>query len=144
MRRGPVLLTAFGVAGVALAALGIAPVLAVALLLAGSITVSMVIYQVTSMTLLQVLAPARMRGRAVAMYDMVRLGLVPVGGIVAGLLVPALGVSGVYLIFGAATVGAVAVAAIVCRPLVLVELDATSMPGELAPVVTETSAAGPG
>ncbi len=49
---------------------------------------------------------------------------------------PALGVSGVYLIFGAATVGAVAVAAIVCRPLVLVELDATSMPGEVAPVVT--------
>ena len=144
MRRGPVLLTAFGVAGVALATLGIAPVLGVALILAGSITMSMVIYQVTSMTLLQVLAPPRMRGRAVAMYDMVRLGLVPVGAVLAGLLVPALGVSGVYLIFGAATVAAVAVAAIVCRPLVLVELDASTMPGEVAPVVTDASPAGPG
>ena len=59
-----------------------------------------------------------MRGRAVAMYDMVRLGLVPVGAVLAGLLVPALGVSGVFVVFGAATVAAVAVAAIVCRPLV--------------------------
>ena len=123
LRRGPVLLTAFGLAGAALAGLGVAPVLGVALILAGSITMSMVIYQVTSMTLLQVLAPARMRGRAVAMYDMVRLGLVPVGSLVAGVLVSTLGVSGVYLIFGATTLVAVLVAVVVCRPLVLFELE---------------------
>lgn len=143
LRRGPVLVTAVAVAGVALAAIGLSPVLAVALVLAGTITMSLVIYQVTSMTLLQVLAPARMRGRAVAMYDIVRLGLVPIGSLAAGLLVPALGVSGVYLIFGTATVGAAVVAAVVCRPLLLVELDAVSVTGEVAPIGPDIAPSGP-
>lgn len=55
LRRGPVLLAALGAAGLALATLGVAPHLAIALGLAGLITMSMIIYHVTSMTVLQVL-----------------------------------------------------------------------------------------
>ena len=93
LRRGPVLLTALGAAGLALATLGVAPHLAIALGLAGLITMSMIIYHVTSMTLLQVLAPARMRGRVLAIFDLVRLGVVPLGSLAAGLLVPEIGVT---------------------------------------------------
>ncbi len=124
LRRGPVLLTALGIAGLALIVLGSAPHLAVALLAAGAITGSLIVYHVTSMTVLQVLAPARMRGRVLAIYDLVRLGTVPPGSLTAGLLVPAIGVTGVFLAFGGLVVVAVLVATIVLRPLIALELKA--------------------
>jgi predicted MFS family arabinose efflux permease len=125
LRRGPVLLTAFGATGLSLATLGVAPHLAIALVLAGLITMSMIVYHVTSMTLLQVLAPARMRGRVLAIYDLVRLGVVPVGSVVAGLLVGEIGVTAVFVAFGGLLVAAGAVATLVCRPLVELEIDTT-------------------
>jgi predicted MFS family arabinose efflux permease len=123
LRRGPVLLAALALAGLALATLGSAPHLIIALGAAGLITGSLIVYHVTSMTLLQVLAPARMRGRALAIYDLVRLGLVPPGSLVAGLLVPVIGVTGVFLSFGGLVVVAVIAATVVCRPLVVVQLE---------------------
>jgi predicted MFS family arabinose efflux permease len=123
LRRGPVLLTALGAAGLALATLGVAPHLAIALGLAGLITMSMIIYHVTSMTLLQVLAPARMRGRVLAIFDLVRLGAVPLGSLAAGLLVPELGVTVVFVVFGGLLVVAGVVPTIVCRPLVELQIE---------------------
>ena len=123
LRRGPVLLTALGAAGLALATLGVAPHLAVALGLAGLITMSMIIYHVTSMTLLQVLAPARMRGRVLAIFDLARLGVVPLGSLAAGLLVPEIGVAVVFLVFGGLLVAAGAVATVFCRPLVDLQIE---------------------
>ena len=123
LRRGPVLLAALGASGLSLATLGVAPHLAVALILAALITMSMIVYHVTSMTLLQVLAPPRMRGRVLAIYDLVRLGVVPVGSVVAGLLVAEIGVSTVFVTFGGLLVAAGAVATLVCRPLVELEID---------------------
>ena len=123
LRRGPVLLTALGAAGVALAILGVAPHLVVALGFAGLITMSMIIYHVTSMTLLQVLAPPRMRGSVLAIFDLVRLGMVPLGSLAAGLLVPLIGVTGVFLAYGGLLVAAGVVATVACRPLVDLQLD---------------------
>jgi MFS family permease len=132
LRRGPVLLTALGIAGLALTVLGSAPHLAVALLAAGAITGSLIVYHVTSMTVLQMLAPARMRGRVLAIYDLVRLGTVPPGSLTAGLLVPAIGVTGVFLAFGGLVVVAVVVATIVLRPLIALELKAVPIDSALA------------
>jgi predicted MFS family arabinose efflux permease len=123
MRRGPVLLTALGAAGLSLATLGVAPHLAIALGLAGLITMTMIIYQVTSMTLLQVLAPPRMRGRVLAIFDLVRLGVVPLGSLAAGLLVPQIGVALVFVAFGGLLVMAGGVATLACRPLVELEIE---------------------
>ena len=123
MRRGPVLLTALGAAGLSLATLGVAPHLAIALGLAGLITMTMIIYQVTSMTLLQVLAPPRMRGRVLAIFDLVRLGVVPLGSLAAGLLVPQIGVALVFVAFGGLLVMAGVVATLACRPLVELEIE---------------------
>ena len=124
LRRGPVLLTALGLAGLALSVLGSAPHIAVALVAASVITGSLIVYHVTSMTVLQVLAPARMRGRVLAIYDLARLGTVPPGSLTAGLLVPAIGVTGVFLVFGGLVVAAVIVGTIVLRPLIALELKA--------------------
>jgi MFS family permease len=123
LRRGPVLLAALGAAGLGLATLGVAPHLAIALALAGLITMSMIIYHVTSMTLLQVLAPPRMRGRVLAIFDLVRLGVVPLGSLAAGVLVPEIGVSTVFIAFGGLLVTAGAVATLVCRPLVELQIE---------------------
>ena len=123
LRRGPVLLAALGAAGLAFAMLSIAPHLAIALGFAALITMSMIIYHVTSMTLLQVLAPPRMRGRVLAIYDLVRLGMVPLGSLAAGLLVPLIGVTGVFLTFGGLLVTAGAAATLTCRPLLDLQLE---------------------
>ena len=133
LRRGPVLLGALGVSGLALMALGVAPHLAIALVFAALITCTLIIYQVTAMTVLQVLAPPRMRGRTLALYDLVRLGLVPPGSLTAGLLVAAIGVSGVFLFFGAMVVLAVIVVAVLARPLIHLDLDAALVQTDLVP-----------
>lgn len=135
LRRGPVLLTAVGAAGLALATLGVAPHLAIALGLAGLITMTMIIYHVTSMTLLQVLAPARMRGRVLAIFDLVRLGVVPLGSLAAGLLVPEIGVAVVFLAFGGLLVAAGAIATVVCRPLVDLQMETALLRSDV--LVTE-------
>ncbi len=132
LRRGRVLLGALGVSGLSLALLGIAPHLTVALAFGGLVTMAMIIYNVTSMTLLQVLAPPRMRGRILAIYDLVRLGVVPLGSLAAGLLVPIVGVAGVFVAFGGFVLVAVAVATVACRPLVALDLeDAIARSGRL-------------
>jgi MFS family permease len=139
-RRGPTLLGAFAIAGCTLALLGSAPSLVFALVFACGITTTMIVYQVTSMTFLQVLAPGRMRGRVLALFDLVRLGLVPIGSLIAGALAPLIGVSAVFLMFGGATVGAAALVAIVCRPLLVLDLDTvqTTTP-EAAPGAASTA-----
>ena len=65
-------------------------------------------WQLTSATLLQLLAPARMRGRVLALNDVVRLGLVPIGSLAAGVVVDRVGVATVLLVYGGLTVIAVA------------------------------------
>ena len=110
-------------AGLSLATLGVAPHLAIALALAGMITMTMIIYQVTSMTLLQVMAPARMRGSVLAIFDLVRLGVVPLGSVAAGLLVSEVGVALVFVAFGGLLVTAGVIATLACRPLVELEIE---------------------
>jgi MFS family permease len=135
LRRGPVLLTALGAAGIGLATLGVAPNLVVALVLAGLITMSMIIYHVTSMTLLQVLAPPRMRGSVLAVFDLVRLGVVPLGSLAAGVLVPEVGVTVVFVAFGGLLGTAGVVATLACRPLVELQIESALLRSDV--LVTE-------
>jgi hypothetical protein len=74
--------------------------------------------------LLQLLAPARMRGRVLAIFDVVRLGLVPVGSVVAGAVVDRVGAATVLQVYGVLTVAAVVATAILYRPLLSVDPDA--------------------
>ena len=106
--RGRALLAALGLAGLGLAGLGLTPLVAVAVSLAAVIAASTTVWQLTSATLLQLLAPARMRGRVLALNDVVRLGLVPIGSLAAGVVVDRVGVATVLVVYGGLTVIAVA------------------------------------
>ncbi len=106
--RGRALLAALGLAGLGLAGLGLTPLVPVAITLAAVIAASTTVWQLTSATLLQLLAPARMRGRVLALNDVVRLGLVPIGSLAAGVVVDRVGVATVLVVYGGLTVIAVA------------------------------------
>jgi len=85
--------------------------------LAAVIAASTTVWQLTSATVLQLLAPARMRGRVLALNDVVRLGLVPVGSLAAGIVVDGVGVSTVLVVYGGLTVVAVAATWVAARSL---------------------------
>jgi MFS family permease len=118
--RGPALIATLGIAGASLAGIGVSRHLAIALPLAAILAGTMIVTQLTSQTLLQMLAPARMRGRVLALYDVVRLGLVPAGSLVAGAIVPSVGISGVLVAYGVALLLIAAATIVLCRPLVVV------------------------
>jgi hypothetical protein len=132
LRRGRTLLLALAIAGAGLAGLGVVPILSVAVALAGIVALAALVYQLTGATLLQVLAPPGMRGRVLAVSDVVRLGLVPPGSVLATSLVGGLGVTGVLIAYGGLTLGAVLVAIVTCRPLLALETDDRAAAAALA------------
>jgi hypothetical protein len=89
----------------------------VAVSLAAVIAASTTVWQLTSATMLQLLSPARMRGRVLALNDVVRLGLVPIGSLAAGVVVDQVGVANVLVVYGGLTVVAVVVTALASRVL---------------------------
>jgi MFS family permease len=121
--RGRAVLAALAIAAVSIAGLGVTSLLAVAIALSGLIAASAIVYQLGSATLLQLLAPPRMRGRVLAIFDVVRLGLVPAGSLAAGAVVDGVGVAAVLLVYGGLTVAAVLVTAIVFGALHTVDPD---------------------
>ncbi|HEV8489851.1 MAG TPA: MFS transporter [Candidatus Limnocylindrales bacterium] len=139
LRRGRTMLLALATAGAGLAGLGALPVLWVACVLAGIVALAALVHQLTGATLLQVLAPPRMRGRVLALHEVVRVGLLPPGSVLATALVADVGVAGVLLAFGGLTVAAVTAAIVTCRPLVAFVMDE----GSGAPFATASSAERP-
>jgi predicted MFS family arabinose efflux permease len=115
--RGRALLAALAIGGLGLAGLGLTPAIPVAVSLAAVIAASTTVWQLTSATMLQLLAPARMRGRVLALNDVVRLGLVPIGSLAAGVVVDQVGVANVLVVYGGLTVVAVVVTGLASRAL---------------------------
>jgi MFS family permease len=90
---------------------------------------SQVAYYTTTNTLVQLLSPARFRGRILSVYVLMSLGLLPLGSIAAGIAAQAIGAPQVLLIGAAATV--VALAAILVRNPALwrLRIDPAATPG---------------
>jgi MFS family permease len=133
--RGRALLLALALAALGLAGLGVSSVVGVAVALAGLIAAATMIYHLTSATLLQLLAPARMRGRVLAIFDVIRLGFVPVGSLAAGAVVDGLGASSVLLVYGGLTLAAVVVTATAFAALRAVDPEREAAAG-LEPATT--------
>jgi MFS family permease len=115
--RGRVVLVALAIAGLGLAGLGATSSLVVAVALSAVIAATTIVYQLGSATLLQLLSPPRMRGRVLAIFDVVRLGLVPAGSLAAGAVVDEVGVTTVLLVYGGLTAAAVIVTAVLFAAL---------------------------
>jgi predicted MFS family arabinose efflux permease len=87
-----------------------------------------VAYYTTTNTLVQLLSPARFRGRILSLYVLTSLGLLPVGSVAAGLLAEAIGAPQTLLIGAALTMVALA-SVLVWQPgLRGLRLDPAAMP----------------
>jgi MFS family permease len=67
-----------------------------------------VTFNASSNTLIQTIAPDRLRGRIMSLYTLVLLGLMPVGGILMGALASALGSASAIALGGAVYIGIIA------------------------------------
>jgi MFS family permease len=121
--RGRALLLALVVAAAAFAGLGLSNLLALSAVFTVALTLSLGIYRVTSQLLLQHLAPARMRGRVIAVFELSFWGTYPFGAMASGALADRFGAQAVIVTFAALTVIAASIALIYARNLIQLDVD---------------------
>jgi MFS family permease len=113
---------------------GVAPTVPLAIASIGFVGGGLVIYAAASLTLVQALAPAELRGRLTSVFSLLYWGLMPVGGLVGGLSAQAFGARATMLSAGLGLVG-LGVLATLRRPQILtlaVSRDGERIAGNLA------------
>ena len=99
------MLAGLGIVGSALAVFALSrslPLSMLALALQGACQVA---YYSTTNTLIQVLSPARLRGRILSLYTLTSIGLIPVANLVGGAIAQVVGVQPVLAAGGLLTIG---------------------------------------
>jgi MFS family permease len=76
-----------------------------------------VAYYATTNTLLQVIVPARLRGRVMSLYILTSWGAIPIGNLLAGLLAERFGAPAALAWGGAITLAVAVVVGLTYRPL---------------------------
>jgi MFS family permease len=102
---GRLMLAGLGIVGSALAVFALSrslPLSMLALALQGACQVA---FYSTTNTLIQVLSPARLRGRILSLYTLTSIGLIPVANLVGGAIAEVVGVQPVLAAGGLLTVG---------------------------------------
>jgi MFS family permease len=100
-RRGTVVALAMAVLGGALIGFALSREPVVSMVLLVVIGAAMIVQMASSNTLLQLLAPAGLRGRIVSLYMLAFMGMAPIGSLTAGLVARQLGTPTAVLIGGA-------------------------------------------
>jgi MFS family permease len=85
-RSGRLLVAGLAACGVAVVVFGISTSLPVSLVALAILGAAQVAYFATTMTLVQALAPGRLRGRVMSLYILTSWGLIPIGNVVAGVV----------------------------------------------------------
>ncbi len=93
------------------------------MLTAGVVACVLIVFRTTAIALLQALAPPRMRGRVLAIFEIVFWGINPVGGLLGGIIADRLGATALFLVFGAMQAVALIAAAIIYGPLPSLDID---------------------
>jgi MFS family permease len=114
---GRLMLGGLAIVGVALATFALSRSLPVSMLALAFVGAFQVAYYSTTNTLIQVLVPARLRGRVLSLYVLTSIGLIPVANLVGGALGEIMGVDVVLAAGGMITVAAV-VLVVVLEPRV--------------------------
>ena len=115
---GRLIVGALVIVGVSLATFAVSrslPLSMLALLLIGMFQVQ---FYSTTNTLIQVLVPARLRGRVLSLYTLTSIGLIPVANLVGGALAETVGVETVLAAGGILTVS-IALATAILQPAIL-------------------------
>lgn len=133
-------------ASAAFAGLGLSTLLPVSIVFTIALTMVLGIYRVTTQLLLQHLAPARMRGRVISVFELSFWGTYPLGTVAAGALADRFGAQAVIVSFAIATVLTAAVVLLITRNLIGLDvdrdgeivLDRRAAAGSVAPVGSAT------
>jgi MFS family permease len=122
--RGRAIAASLSVASVAFILLGASRVLPISMALMVLLTIGLGIYRVTCQLLLQALAPARIRGRVLATFELTFWGMFSIGTLVAGSLADANGAQFVTLACGLLTLVGTGVVVLVYRQFLSLDVDA--------------------
>ncbi len=115
---GRLIVGAMAIVGVALSTFAVSKSLPLSMLALGLIGTFQVMFYSTTNTLIQVLVPARLRGRVLSLYTFTSIGLIPVANLVGGALAETAGVEAVLATGGILTVAIALGTAIFERPIV--------------------------
>jgi MFS family permease len=117
-----------------LIAFGLGPPLPISILSIGFVGGGFVVYASSSLTLVQALAPASLRGRLTSVFSLLYWGLMPVGGLLGGLSAQAISARTTMLGAGVGLI-ALGLLAVIRRPQVLtlrVSRDGLRIGGDLS------------
>jgi MFS family permease len=104
---GRLMLGGLGIVGVALATFALSRSLPLSMLALAVMGTCQVAYYSTTNTLIQVLVPARLRGRVLSLYLLTSIGLIPIANLIGGALGEAFGVDVVLAAGGLITLAVV-------------------------------------
>lgn len=114
---GRLVLGAMGIVGLSLAVFAVSRSLPISMLALALIGFFQVNFYSTTNTLIQVIVPARLRGRVLSLYMLTSIGLIPIANLVGGVLAESLGVEIVLAAGGALTI-AIALSVALLEPRV--------------------------
>jgi MFS family permease len=109
---GRLMLAGLGIVGASLATFAVSRSLPLSMAVLALQGACQVAYYSTTNTLIQVLVPARLRGRVLSLYTLTSIGLIPVANLLGGAIAEAVGVDVVLAAGGVLTVGIVGFVAI--------------------------------
>jgi MFS family permease len=121
--RGRTIAMTVTIGSAAFVGLAVSRALPLTMLLAGVTACVLIVYRTTSIALLQALAPARMRGRVLAIFEIGFWGINPVGAVLGGLMADRIGTMEMFAVFGAATFAVLVAAVLADRALLGMDLD---------------------
>ncbi len=115
--RGRTIVVTVLIGALAFTTVGLSSSLPVSMLLVGIVSCVLIMFRTTTIALLQSLAPPRMRGRVLSIFEIGFWGIFPIGGILAGVLADRFGAATMLYIFGGTLVAILVVTVILYRPL---------------------------
>jgi MFS family permease len=110
---GRLMLGGLAIVGIALTTFALSRSLPISMLALALMGAFQVAFYSTTNTLIQVLVPARLRGRVLSLYVLTSIGLIPIANLVGGALGEVLGVHVVLAAGGILTVAAVAMVLVI-------------------------------
>jgi predicted MFS family arabinose efflux permease len=121
--HGRAMLLGLGVSSFGMLLFGLSPIVAMSVAAMPLIGGGFIWYSAASLTLIQALAPAAVRGRLTALFALLYWGLMPIGGLLGGIVAQATSAQTAFALAGVAILTTGLAAAILRRQLVTLRVD---------------------
>ena len=121
--HGTLVFVGLGTAALGMIVFGLAPVPAVATAAMAFVGAGLLVYGASSLSVVQALAPARLRGRLTSLFTFLYWGMMPVGGLIGGAVAQVTSARFAMSAFGVAILAAGGVALLLRRSLAQLRID---------------------